>query len=215
MDIPIQQTESPYELSRAINNLARLGAVAEVRLTAPARVRVRCAGNVTGWLPWIAHRAGGERGGRKWHPPVVGEQALVISPGGDLAQGLALLGVYSDAMSQPSEEAACERTDWNETDHWQWLDGAHEMRVEKSCTINVADAVRLLMTPESARVTTPEASISIGPGASVVIRAGSAALSIGAGGISSNVDINAEGISLETHVHLDVEPGSSTSGPPA
>lgn len=96
------------ELRRRLDNVARVGAVAEVDLAA-ARVRVRYAEDgggepaLTGWLPWLASRAGGDSG---WWPPEVGEQALLVAPGGELPNAVALAGLYSDARPAPSGEAA-------------------------------------------------------------------------------------------------------------
>ena len=119
MESPTPQTESPYETNRRIENIVRKGSVSAVRLTTPARVRVKAGDNTTDWLPWIALRAGGVNGGRTWHPPVVGEQCTVLAPGGDLAQALVLLGLYSDAMPQGSVEEDMDRTDWSATDYME------------------------------------------------------------------------------------------------
>lgn len=96
-----------------MENLARMGTVVEVRHTKPARCRVKLGDNTTDWLPWIAGRAAGKQGS-KWWPPVKGEQCMVLSPGGDLSQGVALLGAYSDSMDAPSDGAGVDRTQWSE-----------------------------------------------------------------------------------------------------
>ena len=41
MDRPVDQPESPFEILRRLENLARVGTVEEVRTTKPARVRIR------------------------------------------------------------------------------------------------------------------------------------------------------------------------------
>lgn len=197
MDSPIAQPESPYEHSRRIENLARLGTVAEVRLTRPARVRVRSGKNLSGWIPWLAYRAGGSKGGRKWHPPVAGEQALVISPGGHPGQGVALLGIYSDALDQGSEDERCERTDWDDSNHWQWHDGALEIECVKSITFKVGGST-LTIKPDS-----------------IVAQAGGGTLSVAGGVVTGGGDVIGGGVSLRGHVHTGVESGKQLSGPPA
>jgi len=198
MESPIAQTESPYEAARRTENLIRRGTVAAVRLGKPARVRVKTGDNTTDWLPWLALRAGGAQGGRHWHPPVVGEQAVVLSQGGDLAQGVVLLGLYSDAMEQPSEQADCERLEWAEDNYLQWLRGALEILCLESITLDVGQGqCRLRMTPDSLH-----------------INVGGATLSMTAGGITTNVDIGAKGISLTRHRHSGVEPGPANTGGP-
>ncbi|EWH00542.1 phage baseplate assembly protein V [Halomonas sp. BC04] len=86
------------ELLRLIHNLIRLGTIAEVDHAA-ARVRVKAGGLLTGWLPWIESRAGTSR---TWNPPTVGEQVVVISPGGDLSAGFVMLALYQQAHPAPS-----------------------------------------------------------------------------------------------------------------
>lgn len=136
MDSPTPQPESPYETQRRMENIVRKGTVAAVRLAAPARVRVKTGDNTTDWLPWIALRAGGVAGGRTWNPAVVGEQCTVLAPGGDLAQAVVLLGLYSDAMPQGSEQAACDRTDWDEDNYFEWLRGALTAYCMESITLS-------------------------------------------------------------------------------
>lgn len=87
------------ELSRLVENLLRIGTIAEVDHPA-ARCRVQTGGLLTGWLPFMPHRAGNTR---TWDPPTVGEQVLVLSPSGEPAGGLVLTGIYSDARSAPSQ----------------------------------------------------------------------------------------------------------------
>lgn len=87
------------ELSRLVENLLRIGTVAEVDHPA-ARCRVKTGGLLTGWLPFMPHRAGNTR---TWDPPTVGEQVLVLSPSGEPAGGLVLTGVYSAAHAAPSQ----------------------------------------------------------------------------------------------------------------
>lgn len=213
MESPIAQPESPYELARRIENLARKGTVAAVRLKRPAAVRVRIGDNTTDWLPWFALRAGGARGGRKWHPPVVGEQAMVIATGGDLGQGVALLGLYSDAMPQGSEQQECERTDWDHENFMEWLRGVFTLLCMREIHLRVSDRTAIDMDTTGVHITTPSTSLIMRDN-TVTIRAGSATLTIASGGITANVDIVAQNISLTKHRHRDVERGSDTSGVP-
>ena len=81
------------ELARLIENLVRLGTIAEVDV-AKVRVRVKSGSITTNWLPWLALRAGTSK---EWDPPTVGEQVVLLSPSGVLAQGVALVGLFSDA----------------------------------------------------------------------------------------------------------------------
>ncbi|WP_199098963.1 phage baseplate assembly protein V [Dyella sp. ASV21] len=84
--------EDPFH---AISNLLRIGTIAEI---AGKRVRVKVGGLLTKPLPWFASRAGKHRG---WNPPSVGEQVMVLSPNGNLAAGVVLPSIYSDANDVP------------------------------------------------------------------------------------------------------------------
>lgn len=57
----------------------------------------------TGPVPWLAAFAGDARA---WRAPSVGEQVLLLSPDGDLAQAVALPAGYSDARPAPSGDPA-------------------------------------------------------------------------------------------------------------
>lgn len=94
------QQESPYELQRLLQNLLKWGTVAAVRAK-PLAVRMQCGDNTTDWLTPAGLAAGAVFSA--YRMPEVGEQGLALCAGGDLGQGVALLGIYSDAMPQPSD----------------------------------------------------------------------------------------------------------------
>ena len=81
-------------LARLLENLIRFGTIAEVDETA-ARVKVTTGKLTTAWLPWIAPRAGADR---EWNPPTEGEQVILLSPSGQLANGVAITGLFSDLI---------------------------------------------------------------------------------------------------------------------
>ena len=90
----ISGMNSLAELARLIENLIRFGTVAEVQVE-PPRVRVKSGDITTAWRPWLNLRAGADR---EWDPPTVGEQVVLFSPSGNLAQGVALTGLFSDQI---------------------------------------------------------------------------------------------------------------------
>ncbi|WP_205598571.1 phage baseplate assembly protein V [Halomonas sp. NO4] len=94
------------ELLRLIHNLIRLGTIAEVDHRA-ARVRVRAGKLLTAWRPWIECRPGTTR---DWDPPTVGEQVVLLSPGGDPAGAVVLAGLFSSAHPATADLATlCRR----------------------------------------------------------------------------------------------------------
>lgn len=92
-------------LARLIENLIRFGTIAETQMK-PPRVRVKTGELLTGWLPWIALRAGADT---DWDPPTVDEQVILFSPSGQLANGIALTGIYSTANPANGEREGLHR----------------------------------------------------------------------------------------------------------
>lgn len=89
------------EAFRLINNLIRIGTIAEVDHVR-ARARVKAGDNLTGWRPWLTLRAGTTV---DWDPPTVGEQVVLFSPAGDLAQAIILTGLFrQNAPSTSADE---------------------------------------------------------------------------------------------------------------
>lgn len=197
MPSTVPQQDSPQEITRRVENLARMGTVVQVRHESPARCRVKLGDNTTDWLPWMAGRAAGNQGSQ-WWPPVVGEQCLVLAPGGDLGQGVALLGAYSNSMAAPSDGEGVQRTQWNATDFAEYRGGQHTTHTEQAIVFEVGAGCRIAMLPNS-----------------ITFTAGAAVLHIGPERITSNVDVLAEGVSAVHHVHGGVRTGSSSTEEPA
>lgn len=86
------------EIERKLENIVRPGSIFAVD-PATARCRVESGNLKTDWLPWLALRAGSDR---TWWPPSEGEQVVLLCPGGNPANGLVLLGLYSDENPAPS-----------------------------------------------------------------------------------------------------------------
>lgn len=86
------------ELERQLANVVSYGMVSEVDYD-KALCKVQIGENVTGWLHWAAVRAGGDR---DWRAPEQGEQVTVLSPNGDLAQGIVMFSIYQQAAPAPA-----------------------------------------------------------------------------------------------------------------
>ena len=90
------------ELSRKVENMIRIGTISEVDHAA-RRVRVQSGSLLTDWLKWRVGRAGETR---TWCPPTIGEQVMILSPSGELANGIVTPAIYSDAYDAPSSDAS-------------------------------------------------------------------------------------------------------------
>lgn len=190
VDQPINQQESPYEAARRVNNVLRLGSVAEVRHAAPARCRVRSGDNLTDWLPWLSLRAGGAADGAAWWPPAVGEQVLLLAPGGDLAQAVVLPGVFSDQRPQGSSTPGACRLDFAADAHLEYLPGQHlQLRFGATVLTLRADAL--------------------------TADAGGGTIRLDGAGLRGEPDVTSGSVSLRQHKHIGVTPGPALTGPPA
>ena len=92
-------------LSRLLENLIRFGVIAAVQME-PPRAQVITGTLTTAWLPWLALRAGSDR---EWDPPTIGEQVILFSPSGQLANGIILTGVFSDHIPANGNRAGLHR----------------------------------------------------------------------------------------------------------
>lgn len=86
------------ELSRLTENVVRIGTVISVD-HANATCRVMSGELTTNNLAWLSLRAGTTK---QWSPPTEGEQCLLLSPSGETANGIVLVGLFSVANQAPS-----------------------------------------------------------------------------------------------------------------
>lgn len=93
------------DLARLIENIVRFGTVAEVQMQ-PPRVKVSSGNITTTWLPWLNLRAGADR---EWDPPTISEQVVLLSPSGNLTQGVALTGLFSDLITANGDREGLHR----------------------------------------------------------------------------------------------------------
>jgi phage baseplate assembly protein V len=88
------------EVDRKLANLIRLGTVKEADYR-KARVRIQMGKLLTDWLPWVTSRAGQDS---SWSAPSVGEQVVLLSPCGDMGQGVVLPAIYQQKHPAPSAQ---------------------------------------------------------------------------------------------------------------
>ncbi|MHB0819831.1 phage baseplate assembly protein V [Stutzerimonas stutzeri] len=93
------------DILRRLANLIRLGTIAAVDHESE-RCTVKTGGLTVPGRPWLALRAGASS---DWDPPTVGEQCILLSPSGETAQGIALIGLYSRQRPAPSNSANLRR----------------------------------------------------------------------------------------------------------
>lgn len=171
---------APGETERRLSNLVHYGTV-EAADYAKARLRIRIGPNVTAWIPWTAGRAGGDR---SWHPPEIGEQVVLVAPGGDLNQGCVIGSVYQTKHAAPADRATVSRTQWEDG---AWLEydrerHAYSLDVPAGGAITLhLGAARLVMKDEAVTLECGGSRITLA-GGGITLQAPTIGLSAGNGG---------------------------------
>lgn len=178
------------ELDRRLANLIRFGTIAQADYIA-AKVRVQAGDILTGWLPWLSQRAGGNK---SWHAPEIGEQVIILSPSGELSQGVVLASLFQALMPPPVNTP--------EKHHTVYIDGA-VLEYDR----NTHHLSALL--PDGATVQlTSTGGITL---AGDIHLTGNITLT---GTVTASVDVIANGVSLHNHITTEVQPGTGLSGVP-
>lgn len=185
------------EINRLLENLIRFGTVAEVQHV-PPRVKVQTGGMLTTWLPWLAWRAGESR---EWDPPTVNEQVLLLSPSGQLANGVAVTGLFSDLIPANGDRAGLHRRTYADGAVVEYDSVAHHL----VATLPEGGTTELIssggihivgdITHEGDYIQTGNQNVT--------------------GLVTVTQDVIADGISLVKHVHDGVMSGPGKTGAPA
>ncbi|MFJ2282081.1 phage baseplate assembly protein V [Pseudomonas sp. NPDC087803] len=183
-------------LTRLIENLIRLGTITAVRMK-PPRVQVKTGALTTGWLPWIAPRAGTDR---EWSPPTKGEQVILFSPSGQLGNGIVLAGLFSDHIPANGDREGLHRSTYRDGTVIEYDSLTHHLNVTlaEGGTTNLTSTSGIHIvgpiTHEGDYTQTGNQSIT--------------------GKVTVSADVVAANISLVNHPHGGVMPGGAKTGKP-
>lgn len=223
------------DLLRRFENLIRIGSVFAVQHASPPRVRVRSGAGPsaieTTWLPWLAGRAGDTR---DWNPPTVGEQVVVLCPGGEATLGVVLCALNSDGIAPPDNSPSTHVTQYPDGARVSYDHATSHLEISgiKTLTVVASDKV-LVDVPET------EFTGNVTIGGNLLVKGWAKVMglltymaglsgSAGAGGQSeisgpikqtggnftSDGDVVAQGISLCGHTHPEHGTGGGTTGGP-
>lgn len=190
------------DVDRRLENLLQLGTIASVDLQA-ARVTVAAGELTTAPLPWLTARAGDAR---TWWAPSVGEQVLLLAPGGDLKRGMVLPAVFSTANPAPANADKLHHTTYPDGAIVEYDAAAHKLTATLpdggTADITASGGVHItgdtLITGEL-HVTKPaQFDDDVHCDATV----------------TADTDVVGNGVSLHDHVHTGVTAGTDPSGPP-
>jgi phage baseplate assembly protein V len=223
------------DLERRSANQIRFGTVVAVD-HANRRVRIKSGEIETAWLPWPAGRAAG--GKRRWDPPEVGEQGVMLAPGGDLRQAVFMPGVYQGDYDAPSSDPNKDTAAYGDDTVIEYDRGTHTLLAnlgDSSFTMNRSQivltigATTLTMTAAGTTLATPQLTVdaaqSTFTGAVTVQGAFTYQAGMtGSGGSGANIagpvavtggTVTHNGKNIgSTHTHSGVQAGGSTTGVP-
>lgn len=190
------------EFNRRLENLLMLGTVDSVDLSA-ARCRVKAGGLLTAAIPWLTLRAGNAR---TWWAPTIGEQVLLLSPGGDPSRGVALPALYSDAHPAPGNTDKLDLALYDDGAVISYDAVAHVL----AATLPAGGKVQVA-APGGVEVT---GDVTITGKLRTTDKATFDADVHCAQTVTADTDVKGGGISLKNHVHKGVTSGTSVSGKP-
>lgn len=202
-----------YELARLLNNIIRLGVVTEVKHDRPSYVRVETGDLTTNWIPFLTHRAGNVK---TWSPPSVGEQVILISPAGDLVSAIAMSGLYSDNLPEPSSSPNEHVISYPDGAVVKYDHGSGAMSIEgiKTLTVNASEKIEMIC-PENKVVGKLTVTGLLEYKSGMTGSGGSAGQTSITGNIThTDGELSSNGVVLDSHKHSGVRSGSDDTGEP-
>ena len=182
--------------ARMLENLIRFGVIAEVQMV-PPRVKVKTGELTTAWLPWIAQRAGADQ---VWDPPTEGEQVMLFSPSGQLANGVVITGLPSDHIPANGNRAGLHRRTYADGTVIEYDSVVHHLNatLADGGTTNLISTggINLVgdITHQGDYIQTGNQTVT--------------------GWVEVSIDVVAAGVSLVNHPHTGVKSGGDQSGAP-
>ena len=184
------------DLNRLLENMIRFGTIAEVQHK-PPRVKVKTGGNLTTWLPWMAWRAGADQ---EWDPPTVNEQVLLLSPSGQMANGVVFTGLFSDTIPANGDRPGLHRRTYRDGAVIEYDSVAHHLNATLpdggTTSLTSTGGIHIVgpITHEGDYTQTGNQNVT--------------------GKVTVSVDVVAANISLVNHPHGGVMAGGAKTGKP-
>lgn len=154
-------------LARLLENLIRFGTIEAVQMK-PPRVKVKSGNIITTWRPWLALRAGADR---EWDPPTLGEQCVLFSPSGNLAQGIVLTGLFSDLINANGDREGLHRRTYRDGAVIEYDSIAKHLRATLPGTAEVTAVGNVSITTQAALSATATGDITLKSAANITIEA--------------------------------------------
>ncbi|MEG0623229.1 MAG: phage baseplate assembly protein V [Hafnia sp.] len=198
------------EISRLLRNLIRTGVVSEVD-TDGALCRVQTGEIQTGWINWLARRAGRSR---DWWAPSVGEQVLLLAVGGELDTAFVLTGIYCDDFPAPSASADGWRVEFPDGAVIEYEPNTGALSVSGIKSADVTASASVVVTCPSVTVTASEKITLDTPEVICTNKLTTGSIEVKKGGtmrgtIEHTGKFTSNGVQVDDHGHGGVERGGS------
>ncbi|MBW3516864.1 phage baseplate assembly protein V [Shewanella sp. NKUCC01_JLK] len=195
------------ELTRRIDNLLRIGTVAEVKGDS---CRVKTGELLTKFRPFFTRRAGTAK--TSWRP-TVGEQVMLLSLSGDLTNAYILPALYSDENPEPdgNNNNNRERTVYPDGAVIEYDPDTSALKVTGIKTATVQACERVTIDCPNSEFTgnvLVKKKLTVEKGAKVT------GVFEHSGQMTNSGGVSIDGIIFGTHKHGGVDTGSGTSGGP-
>jgi len=119
------------EIEQRLANMIRIGTIQEVDLTT-ATASVKIGTIKTAKLPWMTQRSGDTV---TWWAPDINEQVLVLSPSGDLGNGVILGSIYK--QTKPSTNPDIHLTKYKDGTQIEYNQATHTLTINCVGNINI------------------------------------------------------------------------------
>ncbi len=184
------------ELNRLLHNLLRFGVVESVDHAA-ATCTVRTGALVTRAMPWLVQRAGDAR---TWWAPSVGEQVVLLCPGGDTTRGVVMPAIYSNAAPRPAGSDTAHVTSYPDGAQVSYDPESHQLvaSLPAGGTASLAAPGGVQITGDTSIV----GKLHVSNDVTVDTK------------LTATDDVIGGSISLKNHKHTAVTPGTGISGAP-
>lgn len=190
------------DIERRLANLVRIGVIDQVN-EGERQIRVRSGGTLTAWLPWPADVG---RNFVRWRPLRAGQQVILVSPSGDLAQAVVAGMLYTGAIGAPESSPDLDVVRFEDGTVLRYDSATSKLQIECVGDVQI-QCVNAELTATAATVTAGTIDIT------------ATTTHVGDVNVTGTVtvtggDVIADGKSLKTHVHGGVSPGGATTTAP-
>lgn len=196
------------ELARRLENLLREGVVASVDHSAGV-CTVKSGELLTRPVKWIAARAGDAR---TWWAPSVGEQVMLLCPGGELGRAVVLPAIYSTASPRPDGADTAQVTSYPDGALVSYDPVAHQL------TATLPEGGKADITaPGGVHITGDTlitGKLNVTGDTDLGAKLHVASDTTVDAELTASTDVVGGGISLKSHKHSGVQSGPSLTGAP-